>query len=186
MARNLVFCGQSISPGLNYSRCPLANDCPREVQVSFWRAASSKFAQLSLGTVYVLLNGSSGTAFNPNSIFAQFELPNLPTKKVETVFVLLLHDVNKPKKESCGTGSLEALQTQVRGHGFKYGCLDDPVAIQDLLCVDSPMSALCKRSLSRLQSSGAGHIQDRRSRTAGLICVFITFVLLQWTQSVHV
>ena len=37
---SLVWCGQSIDPGMNYTRCPSWSDCPSEASEAFWAMAS--------------------------------------------------------------------------------------------------------------------------------------------------
>lgn len=63
---------------------------------------SFQFAQLAVGEVYVVLNGTQSTgrtAFRNNSYFSEFELPNFRrngTYRVTKINTLLLHSPDRP------------------------------------------------------------------------------------------
>ena len=40
LANSITWCGQSIDPGYNVTRCPAWDDCPLEAAESFWAGAS--------------------------------------------------------------------------------------------------------------------------------------------------
>ena len=42
LVNSLVWCGQSIDPGMNMTRCPSWGDCPNEAGESFWAGASAE------------------------------------------------------------------------------------------------------------------------------------------------
>ncbi|KAK7480475.1 hypothetical protein BaRGS_00028292 [Batillaria attramentaria] len=110
----LIWCGQGIEPGMNYTRCPSWTDCPLETSESFWASASKTFASSASGDVYVMLDGS------------QRDKP-----------------AYRRDSETCTNGSLELLQADVTSRGFEFICEDDPQAILHLLCADNPSDREC-------------------------------------------
>ncbi|GFR96362.1 ADP-ribosyl cyclase/cyclic ADP-ribose hydrolase [Elysia marginata] len=145
LANSITWCGQSIEPGYNVTRCPAWDDCPLEAAESFWAGASKTFAQRAKGEVSLMLDGSNPEkpAYRRNSFFGKFELPNL-TKDVTRVSVIVSHVLDKPKVEVCGEGSLLLLEADVKERGFSYVCKDDPLVVLHLLCASDPNSRECQ------------------------------------------
>ncbi|RUS82164.1 hypothetical protein EGW08_010046 [Elysia chlorotica] len=145
LANSITWCGQSIDPGYNVTRCPNWDDCPLEAAESFWAGASMAFAQGAQGEVLLMLDGSNPDkpAYRRNSFFGKFELPNL-SEKVTKVSVIVSHHLDKPKIDVCGSGSLDLLETDVKKRGFSYVCHDDPLAVMHLLCAEDPSSRECQ------------------------------------------
>ncbi|XP_050417319.1 ADP-ribosyl cyclase/cyclic ADP-ribose hydrolase [Patella vulgata] len=142
LANQLSWCGSS-SDGANMTRCPSWADCPLEASESFWASASKQFASSAIGDVYLMLDGSRDKpAYSPNSFFGKYELPNL--QEVDTVVILVTHNVTEPPKETCTTGSLLELQEDIRSRGLIYNCIDDLDAVRHLLCADDPEARECK------------------------------------------
>ncbi|XP_069104790.1 ADP-ribosyl cyclase/cyclic ADP-ribose hydrolase-like [Argopecten irradians] len=142
----LTWCGQKAPPGINYQSCPPYNGCPETASTAFWGKASSQFASQAKGTVIILLDGSNPArpAYSTESYFAKFELPSLSPTEVKMVDVYVVHDINKPYRETCENGTLPTLQQAIKDHGIDYRCQDNPQSILHLLCVDSPGSVLCR------------------------------------------
>ncbi|KAK3798080.1 hypothetical protein RRG08_034636 [Elysia crispata] len=152
LANSITWCGQSIDPGYNVTRCPAWDDCPLEAAESFWAGASMTFAQGAKGEVLLMLDGSNPdkAAYRRNSFFGKFELPNL-SKEVTKVSVIVSHALDKPKIDVCGAGSLDLLETDVTERGFSYVCHDDPLAVLHLLCADDPSSRECKLAIKHIR-----------------------------------
>ncbi|XP_070539295.1 ADP-ribosyl cyclase/cyclic ADP-ribose hydrolase-like [Ptychodera flava] len=143
LLKMLVWCGQVDYPGINYDSC--SGDCFERAQDAFWGTVSANFAKQARGVATVMLNGSRETgAFRNDSFFAKYEFPNLDRTKVTSINIVIIHSLDVPKVESCGEGSVLALQKLLQGRGFKYECVDDPDAIHYILCSENPESRDCK------------------------------------------
>ncbi|PVD18349.1 hypothetical protein C0Q70_20898 [Pomacea canaliculata] len=156
LAEGLVFCGQESAPGMNYSRCPSWWECPFEAGEAFWAHASQTFASAASGQVTVMLDGSSTgkPAYRQDSFFGKYELPYLKKGVVTNVRVFLVHALDAPMSETCLNGSLKLLEEDVVSRGFSFSCLDDPLAILHLLCVDEPADRECKLATDHVTSGG--------------------------------
>lgn len=161
LANSITWCGQSIDPGYNVTRCPAWDDCPLEAAESFWAGASMTFAQRAKGEVLLMLDGSNPekNAYRRDSFFGKFELPNL-TKAVTKVSVIVSHVLDKPKRDVCGNGSLSLLEADVTEYGFDYECQDDPLAVLHLLCAADPSSRECKLAIHHRQGKLASLKKD--------------------------
>jgi hypothetical protein len=146
LANSLHWCGQVSPPGMNFSQCPGWTECPTEASESFWAGASTTFASQAEGEVTLILDGSNPDkpAYRRDSFFGKFELPNLNVDKVTSVNVVVAHALAKPKIETCGTGSLVALQQDVEARGLDYFCEEDPEILIFLQCADEPKSSECQ------------------------------------------
>ncbi|XP_076435852.1 ADP-ribosyl cyclase/cyclic ADP-ribose hydrolase-like isoform X2 [Babylonia areolata] len=145
LADGLVWCGQSVAPGMNFSRCPSWRDCPSEASEAFWGSASMAFAQSVSGHVTVMMDVSreDRPAYRRDSFFGKYELPNLDTAQVTAINVLLTHPLEQPAFENCNNGSLVLLKQDVTTIGFPFSCVDNPDAILHLLCVENPSDRAC-------------------------------------------
>ncbi|XP_035271144.1 ADP-ribosyl cyclase/cyclic ADP-ribose hydrolase 2-like isoform X5 [Anguilla anguilla] len=115
---DLTWCGNSSGEGLDSVSCPTTAECENNPVESFWRIASSTYANLSSGVIQVMLNGSvSDGTFPENS-------------------------------ESCGTKSVAVLQQILEQKGFEYTCADNYRPVRILQCVDSPSHPACLCSSS--------------------------------------
>ncbi|CAL1539774.1 unnamed protein product [Lymnaea stagnalis] len=146
LANSLVWCGQENPPGMNYSRCPDWSDCPSEASESFWAGASRTFASAAKGNVTLMVDGSNPNkpAYRRNSFFSKYELPSLDVSLVPALHVIVVHTLDKPKIETCGSGTLLDLKNDVTARGILFTCDDDPASVMHLLCADQPDSRECK------------------------------------------
>ncbi|KAG9331562.1 hypothetical protein JZ751_018834 [Albula glossodonta] len=110
---DLTWCGSATGDGLDHVSCPTTTECESNPVESFWRVASTAYANLSSGVIQVMLNGSvtDGT-FPENS-------------------------------ESCGTNSVRVLQQILTEEGFTHTCTDNYRAVRMLQCVDHPSHPVC-------------------------------------------
>ncbi|CAG5120892.1 unnamed protein product [Candidula unifasciata] len=148
VADDLTWCGQTSAPGINFTYCPPYHSCSNEVMFDFWVAASKWFASHAQGEVRVVLNGSlpAGVAYGRNSVFASVELANLRSGIVTKLTALLVHDLDKPKMETCGSQSLLDLKADVLAKNIAFDCLENPPEVKYLLCADLPESPECKQN----------------------------------------
>ena len=98
------------------------NRCPCSVTTAFWAYFSTQFALSAQGTAYFLGYGEkAGGTFNSTSFFSQHELPNLNPPRVTEVVVMV---VTNGTGESCGNGTLMALQKRIVEQNLKFSCYD--------------------------------------------------------------
>lgn len=65
---------------------------------AFWAQFSIQFASVASGTVFYLGNGErEGGVFQPDSNFAQYELPRLSPPRVNGVVVIVIHRKERGK-----------------------------------------------------------------------------------------
>lgn len=140
----LNWCRQTNGTGLDYQSCPTAKDCENNPVDSFWKRASIQYAMDSSGVIYVMLNGSEPTGAYPvKGFFADHEIPHLQKEKITRIEVWVMHEIGRPKEESCGEGSVKILQERLEGMGFQYSCIDDYVPVKLLMCVDHSSHPHC-------------------------------------------
>ncbi|XP_067868300.1 ADP-ribosyl cyclase/cyclic ADP-ribose hydrolase 2-like [Heterodontus francisci] len=145
MMNGLNWCGKLSSPEPNFEACPEWNDCKHNSVRSFWRAASEMYAKKAHGKVTVMLNGSAyDKAFREESIFSEIELENLDNKRVTTVNLWIMDNIDGPDKESCGVGSIAELEKILKEKNFKYSCQDNYKSVKMLQCVDKLDHPSCK------------------------------------------
>ncbi|KAL3848225.1 hypothetical protein ACJMK2_019098 [Sinanodonta woodiana] len=144
VVNNLTWCGQKKAPGIDYDTCP--QTCGKDADSAFWGKASSSFAAAASGEVTLVLNGSNPNrpAYDKNSYFGRFELPALNKSKVHNINILLIHGLDTTYSETCTTGSVLKLQSDIKRNGLNYTCTDDPKAIVHLLCVEDPNARECQ------------------------------------------
>ncbi|XP_072352509.1 ADP-ribosyl cyclase/cyclic ADP-ribose hydrolase 2-like [Scyliorhinus torazame] len=136
MVDGLNWCGKLSSPDPNFEACPEWNDCVNNAMHSFWRAASESYAMKARGEVTVMLNGSARTdAFRNNSIFSEIELGKLDSKRVTSIHLWIMDNVDGPDKESCGVGSVAVLEKILKEKKMKYTCKDNYKPIKMIQCV---------------------------------------------------
>lgn len=164
----LSWCRQANGTGLDYQSCPTAEDCENNPVDSYWKRMSIQYAADSSGVIYVMLNGSeSSGAYPVKGFFADYEIPYLQKEKITRVEVWVMHEIGKPKMESCGEGSLRILQERLEGLGFQYSCIDDHGPVKLLMCVDHSSHPDCL--LSSAAASAQIHVLPLYSqRPAGL------------------
>nr|XP_002735899.2 PREDICTED: ADP-ribosyl cyclase-like [Saccoglossus kowalevskii] len=125
VAQQLIWCGQTDDPGINYMSCN--ERCYRSAEEAFWGVASTAFARQAKGEVFTLLNGSRPEgAFKNDSYFAKYELPNLDQGQVTMINIVVIHSLDTPATETCDTGSILDLKEIITQYGFRYTCTDDP------------------------------------------------------------
>ncbi|XP_013383422.1 ADP-ribosyl cyclase/cyclic ADP-ribose hydrolase isoform X1 [Lingula anatina] len=175
LVNDLDFCAQKQDPGVNFRSCPPpSHNCQKGTELSFWREASRKFAELASGTVHVLLNGST-IAYSNESIFYGYELPSL-RKEVTVVHALVVHDLGVRGREKCGSGTLVKLRADVEKRGFKFQCTDDPEDLRHLLCADEPATSSC-RFLDNDHTSSGNQIQNVFKASAVRVVLIYFFLL---------
>ncbi|KAL5004514.1 hypothetical protein ScPMuIL_017970 [Solemya velum] len=143
IVNSVTWCGDNA--GINYMYCPPWYECA-EAGTAFWGSASSEFASSARGNITIVLDGSRDgkPAYSKDSYFAKFELPALRLPDVTRVNILLVHDIDKPRREMCDNGSLLSLQDDIAARGLKSTCVDDPDTVIHLMCVDDPESRECQ------------------------------------------
>ncbi|XP_061095084.1 ADP-ribosyl cyclase/cyclic ADP-ribose hydrolase 2-like [Conger conger] len=141
---DLAWCGRASGDGLDSVSCPTTAECEHNPVESFWRIASTTYANLSSGVIQVMLNGSvTDGAFPENSFFANFELPYLRKDEVSKVQIWVMDDIEGPDVESCGNKSVHNLQQILEQQGFQYTCTDNYRPVRILQCVDSSSHPAC-------------------------------------------
>ncbi|XP_041052645.1 ADP-ribosyl cyclase/cyclic ADP-ribose hydrolase 1-like isoform X1 [Carcharodon carcharias] len=146
MLNGLNWCGKLSSPEPNFEACPEWNNCVNNSMRSFWRAASESYAMKAHGEVTVMLNGSARVkAFRTNSIFGEIELGKLDNKRVTSVHLWIMDNVDGPDKESCSIGSVSELEKVLKEKKIMYSCKDNYKPVKMLQClfkVDHPSCEL--------------------------------------------
>ncbi|CAH1781446.1 unnamed protein product [Owenia fusiformis] len=158
----LTWCGQTAAPGVNYTRCPAYGECS-SYDDAFWGMAATKYAIAASGEATTIMNGSrtdGRPAYERESYFAKFELPNLDPSKVTKFQVVVLHDVGKIVRESCNNGSLVQLKEDILKRGFEWHCTDDPEEMVHILCVDNVASPECTLARRSSPSNNGPHVHD--------------------------
>lgn len=148
----LSWCREKNGTGLDYQSCPTSEDCENNPVDSYWKRASMQYSRDSSGVIYVMLNGSEPTGAYPlKGFFADYEIPYFQKDKITRLEVWVMHDIGKPKVESCGEGSVKILQDRLEKMGFQYSCIDDYRPVKLLMCVDHsshPDCALTSAAIS--------------------------------------
>ncbi|XP_009081153.1 PREDICTED: ADP-ribosyl cyclase/cyclic ADP-ribose hydrolase 2 [Acanthisitta chloris] len=143
----LNWCGQANSAGLDYESCPTTVECENNAVESFWRMASTTYAQHSSGVIHVLLNGSAvGGAYPYPGFFADYEIPNLQKDKISQIMIWVVDDIEGPDRDSCGTHSVKVLENRLETLGFDVTCTDNYKPVMFLLCLDYPDDSRCALS----------------------------------------
>jgi hypothetical protein len=108
--------------------------------------ASKNFASQAVGKAFVVLNGSREIgAIKETSFFYTIELPLLDASKVDTLKVLLLHDVDMAKHETCSQPkSLLKLIEILKIKSINYECEDNPDNVVLTMCFKNPLSPECQ------------------------------------------
>jgi hypothetical protein len=139
----LTFCVSSNTNEFIYDiACPQA-DCKFR---NFWNAASRKFAQQASGNIFVVLNGTrTYGALSNTSTFYLHELPQITSTSINKVSVLLLHNPDQPKYETCANGkSIKVLQQILADRNIDFECTDNPKSLVFYMCFEDPLSNECK------------------------------------------
>ncbi|XP_041608032.1 ADP-ribosyl cyclase/cyclic ADP-ribose hydrolase 2 isoform X1 [Vulpes lagopus] len=133
----LSWCRQENASGLDYTSCPTSEDCENNPVDSFWKRASMQYSRDSSGVIYVMLNGSEPTGAYPvKGFFADFEIPYFQKDKITRIEIWVMHEIGRPKVESCGEGSVKILEERLKEMGFQYSCINDHLPVKLLKCVD--------------------------------------------------
>lgn len=150
---NLRFCSDRNETDFNESSCPL--DCGIR-NVSYWNAVSAKYAKDARGLVTVVLNGTrTSGAISNTSTFLNYELPVFESKSINRVKVILLHNPDRPKYETCQhPKSLKNLKKVLVKKNIDYECEDNPLNIMALFCFQEPDSQECKALHNSLNNNG--------------------------------
>ncbi|XP_038335642.1 protein FAM200B isoform X6 [Canis lupus familiaris] len=133
----LSWCRQENASELDYQSCPTSEDCENNPVDSFWKRASMQYSRDSSGVIYVMLNGSEPTGAYPvKGFFADFEIPYFQKDKITRIEIWVMHEIGRPKVESCGEGSVKILEERLKQMGFQYSCINDHLPVKLLKCVD--------------------------------------------------
>jgi hypothetical protein len=140
---DLTFCSKANQSQFSNDSCP--DECVNNSDNPYWIGASMNFARNAVGRAVVVLNGSREIgAIRLTSVFYRIEAPNLDPSKVNTLKVLLLHDLDAPKHETCDMPrSLLKLKEITDAKGIKYECEDNPDNIELFMCFENPQSREC-------------------------------------------
>lgn len=146
----LMFCSNENHDFFLNTTCPV--DCVTRDN-PFWNAASVNFAKQARGEITVVLNGTrTFGAFVDTSTFYRFELPNIDPKQVPVVKVLLMHDLDIARHETCKQPkTLQKLEAILKDMNIKYECQDDLYEVTLLMCSRNPNAKECQ-SLTRNSS----------------------------------
>jgi hypothetical protein len=152
LLNELVACSQPNSSSFSYDQCP--DQCIR-FNNPFWNAASRDFATKAQGYIQIVLNGTRTTgAVSDSSTFFRHELPALNRTLVRELKVLLVHNPDLPKYETCQEPkSLALLKIKVEQKNISYSCEDNPEVIKFYMCFANPLSKECV-TLKYLTSGG--------------------------------
>ncbi|XP_051507131.1 ADP-ribosyl cyclase/cyclic ADP-ribose hydrolase 1-like [Myxocyprinus asiaticus] len=107
MFNKLTWCSKNGSKETFTTGCPGWMECINPVH-SFWTRASANFAATACGNVYVMLNGSINSPFNPESTFASVEVQNFNPATLDGLTVLLV--TKDTDVMTCSNKSLMDLQ----------------------------------------------------------------------------
>ncbi len=157
MLNDLQWCGKTHFPGINYEVCPDRSDCNDrdDAMMAFWSSLSVRYAKLAAGKVRVLLNGSIEYPYRNLSIFRMYEIPNIDSSKVSSLEVVLIHDLDKPKKADCGSDNIHALRRDVEKKGITFICVDNSPDVSYFMCSTNPRHQKCRC----LSSSSASFVR---------------------------
>lgn len=139
-----------------YTRLPAWNEMQggfHGAQAAWWQGASREFAKGASGHTYIFFLGSSQylTAFYDETILAKVEIPNMDANKIDKVTILFAKEHGYDKEETCTSkgSSIEKLTELLKDKaGFapdQIECIDQPMQIELLLCVDDPDDPSCQR-----------------------------------------
>jgi hypothetical protein len=142
LLNELTACSMARSNAFSFDQCPV--NCSVKNN-PFWYAASRDFALKANGYIQIVLNGSRTTgAVSNTSTFFTTELPALNASLVRGLKVLLVHNPDMPKYETCqAPKSLALLKSQVEAKKISYSCEDDPEVIRFYMCFTNPLSKQC-------------------------------------------
>lgn len=152
LLNELVFCSQNAT----YSYADMCPDTCVTRNNPYWNAASRDFAQKARGYVLLVLNGTrtTGAIYNTSTFF-RYELPALTSENVQQVKVLLVHNPDMAKYETCQQPkTLQLLESSLREKNIEYACEDNPDEIVFILCTHSPMSKECQSVKNFIESGG--------------------------------
>lgn len=112
----------------------------------FWSGASANFARQASGYALAVLNGTrKNGALDRSSSFYRFELPQLNAARLRGLKVLLLHNMDREKYETCKEPkTLLELEAMLDEKNITYACEDDNFAIVMLMCSQDPYSRECQ------------------------------------------
>ncbi|XP_008825108.1 ADP-ribosyl cyclase/cyclic ADP-ribose hydrolase 2 isoform X1 [Nannospalax galili] len=171
----MSWCRQENASGLDYQSCPTAEDCENNAVDSYWKSASMQYSRDSSGVIHVLLNGSEPTGAYPlRGFFADFEIPYLQKDKITRIEIWVMHDIGKPRVESCGEGSVKILEDRLEALGFQHSCIDDYLPVKLLMCVDHsthPDCALNSAAASTQRTSSSPYTTQNTSLVISLLVI---------------
>nr|XP_002709568.2 ADP-ribosyl cyclase/cyclic ADP-ribose hydrolase 2 [Oryctolagus cuniculus] len=160
----LSWCRQKNGSGLDYESCPSSEDCENNPVDSYWKRASIQYSMDSSGVIYVMLNGSEPKGAYPvKGFFADFEIPYLQKDKITRIEIWVMHEIQGPKVESCGEGTVKILEERLEAMGFQYSCVNDYLPVKLLMCVDHSTHPDCalNSAAASTQRDGSSLYTDR-------------------------
>lgn len=121
----------------------------------FWNAASRNFAQKARGEVKIILNGTrSHGAVSNQSTFYKYELPQFNSSTINKVKIILLHNLEKPKYETCAKPkTLRLITNELQKRKIDHECEDTPDRIIALFCFEDETSKECQSIKKQLNRS---------------------------------
>ncbi|XP_043918139.1 ADP-ribosyl cyclase/cyclic ADP-ribose hydrolase 1-like [Protopterus annectens] len=164
----LVWCGENDNSELA-EECldPFTNGTATG---SFWNKMSETFARTASGEVQVLLNGSTGLAFNSSSTFGSVEVYSLDPNKVSTMNIWILYYFNGSDwviKESCKGHSIEKLKDILTAKNITSSCTENNRKLIHIQC-----ARFSNESIYELCLSGVSNI-DMTFSTTTLLAIII-------------
>ncbi|XP_041670464.1 ADP-ribosyl cyclase/cyclic ADP-ribose hydrolase 1-like isoform X2 [Cheilinus undulatus] len=136
-----VWCGKAGNKEI-YTKCGSGEPNPVS---SFWRAASTRFAEYACGNVTVMLDGEREEPYDSNSFFGSVEVPNLKPTRVARLTVVLVTEKNG---NQCNKGALMKLKNMLTQKGIGYACKEvEKSQIEKCIQESSPRGA-CEELVS--------------------------------------
>lgn len=108
------WCGKK---GSNETFTKLCEKCEKSPVKSFWNKIATRFAQYAEGVVTAMLNGDVSEPYDPKSVFASKEVPNLRPGVVTRLDVVLVTNTG-----DCNHPSLQTLKNDLNNRGIGYTC----------------------------------------------------------------
>ncbi|XP_060950279.1 ADP-ribosyl cyclase/cyclic ADP-ribose hydrolase 1-like [Limanda limanda] len=117
----LIWCGKEGSSETSTSGCPSWRVCENNPVGSFWRRASTAFADFACGDVTAVLSGDIKKPFDPDSVFGSIELKRFKSPRVRSLKIVLVS--RKNAESNCMNPSFQDLQKELDA-GIAYSCTE--------------------------------------------------------------
>ena len=142
LLNSLIFCSDKGVSTFDKKKC--RSECIKSNP--FWNAASKYFAQKARGEVKIILNGTRlNGAVNNQSTFYKYELPEFSSLKIHRAKIIVLHNLGKPKYETCtDPRTIQIITRDLSRKNIVYECEDNPKKIIALFCFQDETSKECQ------------------------------------------